>query len=377
MDYYAEYKLSCYKQLEKLYGNKEVYLVRNQEDGLLYIFKYVDKRMKSLYQALQKVEDVHLPQIKEIIELDNKIAVVEENINGINLEDYIEVKGTFSRNEVCKIGRALCKTLEKLHQQEPPIIHRDIKPANIMIDQLGNVYLIDFNVAKEYSEGKKEDTVLMGTKDFAAPEQYGFRQSDVRTDVYGLGATLNYMLTGTILKEKIATGEFRHIIERCTRLEPNTRYQSMRELHNAIQRIPIHENVDTEKETILEGTIETVRGEVIKENTFSSNFTMLKLVKMMGFLMYNLFFIMVALGLTVTNEQGKNVTGMELTLNKTFFLLAALGMEFLWFNIGNVKRHLPFMDRGIIIQLLAVVLYSVLWVFSVVAILVLVEGIVF
>lgn len=125
--------------------------------------------------------------------------LVMEYIAGQTLEDYLQTsteKGYCSLGDTLRIGIALCLILEHLHLCKPPLIFRDVKPANIMLTRNKRVYLIDFGIARAFSPGKAKDTTPLGSPGYAAPEQYGRGQSDQRTDIYGLGATLQTLLTG-------------------------------------------------------------------------------------------------------------------------------------------------------------------------------------
>ena len=120
----------------------------------------------------------------------------------------------------------ICKILKELHSQEMPIIHRDVKPSNVMLCQDGSVYLLDVNVAKWCNPEEAEDTKLLGTLYYAAPEQfgYGFIASTEKTDIYAVGMLLNKMITGRFPKEERATGVIWEVIQRCIRLNPEERY---------------------------------------------------------------------------------------------------------------------------------------------------------
>jgi len=125
--------------------------------------------------------------------------LVMEYIPGRTLEDYlqkVQPGGYCSVRDTLKIGIALSSILEYLHMQRPPIIFRDLKPANIMLTRGKKLYLIDFGIARAFNPGKPRDTTPLGSPGYAAPEQYGRAQSDARTDVYALGATLQTLLTG-------------------------------------------------------------------------------------------------------------------------------------------------------------------------------------
>src|SRR5258707_500219 len=125
--------------------------------------------------------------------------LVMEYISGQTLEEYLQKSnewGYCSLSDTLKIGIALCYILEYLHFCKPPLIFRDVKPANIMLTRNKRVYLIDFGIARAFNPGKAKDTTPLGSPGYAAPEQYGRAQSDQRTDIYGLGATLQTLLTG-------------------------------------------------------------------------------------------------------------------------------------------------------------------------------------
>ncbi len=125
--------------------------------------------------------------------------LVMEYISGQTLEEYLQhstEQGYCSLKDTLRIGIALCSILEYLHLCKPPLIFRDVKPANIMLTRNKRVYLIDFGIARAYNANKTKDTTPLGSPGYAAPEQYGRGQSDPRTDIYGLGATLQTLLTG-------------------------------------------------------------------------------------------------------------------------------------------------------------------------------------
>jgi serine/threonine protein kinase len=124
--------------------------------------------------------------------------IVMEYIEGQTLEEMLSkaTNGRLPLKKVLTIGKELCHALAYLHSQQPPVVFRDVKPGNIMITKEGKVYLIDFGIARRHRAEKKRDTGALGSPGYAAPEQYGSEQSTPRTDLYGLGATLQTMLTG-------------------------------------------------------------------------------------------------------------------------------------------------------------------------------------
>ena len=127
------------------------------------------------------------------------------------------------------LGQKLCALLEILHSQEPPVIHRDIKPENILLLPDGEVGLIDFGIARQYKGGQDTDTRHMGTRSTAAPEQYGYAQTDRRTDLYALGMTLIWALTGQYDREALQEAEIsprlRKTLEKAVAFAPEARFQ--------------------------------------------------------------------------------------------------------------------------------------------------------
>ncbi|WP_219837513.1 serine/threonine-protein kinase [Paenibacillus sp. R14(2021)] len=149
---------------------------------------------------LMRLNHPHLPLIVDYFPAadDGGLELlVMDYIDGITLQDYLAQQGGFiTAEQTLEIGVQLADALRYLHQQQPPIIHRDLKPTNVMIDRSGFVRLIDFGIARQYKFGQAQDTITLGTPGFAAPEQEGDRQSDARTDVFGLGALLYYLMSG-------------------------------------------------------------------------------------------------------------------------------------------------------------------------------------
>ena len=139
----------------------------------------------------------NLPRIHDHFSEHGRSYVVMDYIAGDTLEDYLDkVVQRLPIEMVLEIGIQLATVLDYLHNHQPPIIFRDVKPANIMRNADNHVYLIDFGIARHFKPGKAKDTIPLGSKGYAAPEQYGKAQSTPQTDIYGLGATLHELLTG-------------------------------------------------------------------------------------------------------------------------------------------------------------------------------------
>jgi len=146
---------------------------------------------------LSSLDHANLPKVVDSFEADGKHYLVMEFVDGQTLEELVVDLGRpLPPDTVLRLGVALCTVLDYLHSRRPPIIFRDLKPGNIMLDRDGAVKLIDFGIARVFTPGQSRDTTSLGTKGYAAPEQYGKGQTDARSDVYALGATLHFLLTG-------------------------------------------------------------------------------------------------------------------------------------------------------------------------------------
>lgn len=150
---------------------------------------------------IKRFDHPAIPRIVDIIDEDGALFVIMDYVEGRTLEAVLESEGAQSEDDVVDWGLQLCDALEYLHQRKPPVIYRDMKPSNVMLKPNGLITIIDFGIAREYrDEGAVTaavgDTVQLGTRGFAPPEQYGGSgQTDARTDVYALGATLYDLVT--------------------------------------------------------------------------------------------------------------------------------------------------------------------------------------
>ena len=170
-----------------------VYLVQDPDTGKIYVKKVLDVYNPEVYEFLLQHPVAGTPGIIACSEEAGRMVLIEEYISGSSLQEKIE-GNALSEADILRYMLDLCDILEKLHTGEQVIIHRDIKPSNIIITTYNRAVLLDFNAAKFYSPESAEDTVLLGTKGYAAPEQYGFGSSSPQTDIYALGMTLQKML---------------------------------------------------------------------------------------------------------------------------------------------------------------------------------------
>lgn len=157
----------------------------------------VRRGLEAEIKLLRRLKHPGLPSIADIIDSDDTFLIVMDYIEGITLKEALKEYGALDQQKVIDWAKQLCEVLGYLHSRVPPVIYRDMKPSNIMLKPDGQIVLIDFGTAREFKVENVEDTVCLGTRGYAAPEQFGgCGQTDERTDIYCLGATLYHLLTG-------------------------------------------------------------------------------------------------------------------------------------------------------------------------------------
>lgn len=229
-----------YQEIAPVGKYKNIWLVLDRDTGKIYVKKCLETFNQEVYRRIAGLYNVHIPGIAAWKLEDGRLWLIEEYINGETLEERLDRGYSFAREEAAGIVRQVCEALACLHSQEPPIIHRDVKLSNIMISHDGIVKLIDYNAARLYERGLSQDTRLIGTEAYAAPEQFGFAQTDARTDIYALGVVFNYLLTGEHIKDRMAEGACGAVIRKCTQMDPKQRYQSVWELDRALQALQMN-----------------------------------------------------------------------------------------------------------------------------------------
>ncbi len=233
--------LSMYKDIEHVGDHPDIILVRQRETGELFIKKLLTTYNRSVYDYLRQNPVDHMPLIYEIYESENCLIVIEEYIEGKNLEDVLD-GGAIPKERAISVAIDICRILKDIHGLPTPIIHRDIKPSNIMVTPEHEIYLLDMNVAKWFDPDKTDDTMYMGTRIYAAPEQvgYGLSASSAKSDIYAVGVLLNVMVTQKFPKEERAEGKLWDIIELCISLNADDRYTAselMEELNELREEI--------------------------------------------------------------------------------------------------------------------------------------------
>lgn len=228
-------------------ANKQWAIKEVRKDGVKN-FEVVKQGLVVETDLLKKLNHPNLPSIIDVIDGDGTFLIVMDYIEGRHLESVVKEYGAQNQEDVIDWAKQLCDVLSYLHSRKPPIIYRDMKPSNIMLKPDGKVMLIDFGTAREFKESSVADTTCLGTQGYAAPEQYGGHgQTDARTDIYCLGATLYHLLTGHNPSEPpyemypirywnpdLSSG-LEEIIWKCTQKNPEDRYQNCGELLYALE----------------------------------------------------------------------------------------------------------------------------------------------
>lgn len=370
-------RLSFYRRLEEVEHKKGISLVRHIETGQIYVEKVLTQYDKSIYDWLQQSKLPYVPQIYECMEEDGTLYLIEEYIQGITLETYIEQFGCLDLDAAGRVIEYLCRTLEKLHRHIPPIVHRDIKPTNIMLQGdfkkgqgIVSVYLIDFNTARVFDAERNRDTELIGTRGFAAPEQYGFSQSDARTDIYGLGVLLNYMLCGNLIRDGIYADhpEVSQIIRKATQIDPEKRYQTAEEMLDAMQQSMILDEA-TDKVSLND------KSRPAWTRFLPPGFREGKILNMVVAAVYYVFWMYFCLTAEV-KEHGEPLIGTWLYAYRVVYFMMFIVTPFFWNNYLDVWNYFPLVRspkrRW---KLLGLILYTVVWFFLLIVALVILEAI--
>ena len=204
-------------------------LIRHKRTGKKFILRHFAGNSE-VYRALLDYACPNLPTIYEVAELDGENLVLEEFIEGDTL-GFLLKDALFSPEETKSIVRQICQALWVLHSIGA--VHRDVKPENIML-RGAEAVLIDFDAARLHKPEHSNDTQILGTTGYAAPEQYGLSPSDIRTDIYSLGILINVMLTGEHPSKHLAGGKMGRIVDRCTHVNPQRRYKNVLRLMEAL-----------------------------------------------------------------------------------------------------------------------------------------------
>lgn len=226
------------KSCLKYNDEKQVYLIKSKEDNKEYILKCAHNKYSELihkeYEMLKKATNlINCPKPVSYITNNNVCFFIKEYVDGKTIKERVE-DNVLSDQEIIDIILKLSLDIAKLHSLNPPIILRDIKPENI-VDSHGEYIIIDFDASREYNETANSDTEYVGTRATAAPEQFGYSQTDARTDVYAIGMLMLYMKTGSFDRDMPTSSKLDKVIRKCIAFSPNERYSSIEELRKALE----------------------------------------------------------------------------------------------------------------------------------------------
>lgn len=233
----------CLKESE----DSSTFLVKETVTGILCVLKWGRNRqaefLRNEMEIMEKMADRKLsgiPKTYRIFEENGEVYLVREYIEGMSLAQMVLQKGGISEAEICRISRKICQTAEQFQNPNEPMIHRDIKPENIVVTPGGEVVFIDFGTMRSYKKDGSRDTFVVGTRGTAAPEQYGYTQTDQRTDVYAIGQTMLYMVSESYemnqLSECAVSRRMKKIIEKACSFEPDKRYGDAAQLRRAVEK---------------------------------------------------------------------------------------------------------------------------------------------
>ena len=233
-------QLTAKYELQELFAESEetrTLLAADRKTGTPCVVKCWMKKSclydRSEPEELRAMNAPPMPKFLAEYRNENMRCILREYVPGETLAAYA-ARESLSTDEIIRVGMELCDQLQILHGMNEPVIHRDIKPENVIIGPEGKAVLIDFGIARIHKE-KETDTVVFGTQGFAPPEQYGFAQTDARSDIYSLGILLNWLLYGTTKLPQTQGCRLDRVIARCTRFNPRHRYHDAGMVKKALQ----------------------------------------------------------------------------------------------------------------------------------------------
>ncbi|MBR1421290.1 MAG: serine/threonine protein kinase [Selenomonadaceae bacterium] len=203
---------NLYDEIDRYKPDGSVRLMYDRIGQQVLVVKRRELNRRQLYQLLKKIQCQFLPEIYRLVESDGYLYIVEEQINGETLAQIVEYKGFLSETSAAKILLQICECLKELHLRK--IVHRDLKPSNIMLTKDNQIKLIDLGISRIEKDFVESDTDVLGTKGYAPPEQFGFQQTDARSDIYSLGITMQQLLGNDY------RGYLTKILKKCTEIDP-------------------------------------------------------------------------------------------------------------------------------------------------------------
>lgn len=353
MDYQARLSLSFYREIATIHPEHKISLVQHIKTNKIYVKKVLDVYNYNVYQQLASNPIPGIPKIYSLCEENGALTVIEEYISGETLQEILNQCGLLNEVTVAEYIIQLCDILSRLHSLN--IVHRDIKPSNIIVDRSGQITLLDLNAAKYADPSKKEDTVLLGTNGFAAPEQYGFGSSNFQTDIYAIGILINTLLTGTSPIHQISAGCFTPVVKKCTQLSPADRYQSVAALKKAVINLHLSKN----------------GSKLSNENSFIPPGYRTGNASHMIFATIG-YVLIVILGFNLEIASTLTILWIE----RIFFIFSMFVMVLFTCNYRNIQRHFPLCSsKNILVQMIGILLFDVLIFLLLMVIMVIIEAV--
>ncbi|MDR1630675.1 MAG: serine/threonine protein kinase [Oscillospiraceae bacterium] len=300
---------------------------RSRTDGEQVVIRVIYNAAEGILQSLLRVKSPHVVQVLDVVQDGSDVILVEKFIEGGTLRQFLDNGGQLTEDEILFLFVQLCHALTAIHREG--IIHRDLKPSNIMFHN-GVAVLIDFDVARQHDPFQSQDTVYMGTKGYAAPEQYGFAQTDKRSDIYSLGVVMKELLGGRITGVK-----YQDVIKKCTQFDPANRYQSVNEILKELRPFS-----------------KAGRAFHIRQLR-----TKMSVPKKIGYVVMGFYCLVVLL------PQPHEVTVWDYILSKILYLELVVLLFVPFLNIFHIRDWFPFLKhKNFLLKILGLFLYAVAYV---------------
>ena len=234
----SEFFEETYEILTPLDENGKTVLIKRKGTNGVYVRKEIDETVVDLYKSLSRIKNPNIAGVEQVYQSDGNYYAIEEYINGSTLREIMEYNRVITEEDAVNYCVQILEALFEIHRLG--IIHRDISPQNIVVSNDGIVKLIDFGIARMEDPAKTKDTTILGTVGFAAPEQYGFSQTNEKSDIYAVGVLLNILLTGKLPNEQSpANVRLNMIIKKATHINPEARYKNATKMIEALNKTPL------------------------------------------------------------------------------------------------------------------------------------------
>lgn len=345
-----KYCLSQYQDLGELDDKENIRLKRHRIYGHICVEKHMPLEVAGIYEFVKENPAPYFPVIYECIKTSNETIIIEEYIDGRNIEEMLQEK-LFDEEKAVEIILEICQALSILHHAKPQIVYKDLTAENVMISNSGCVKIIDFDISREAKRGQSRDTQLLGTREYAAPEQYGYRQTDNRSDIFSAGVLLNYMVLKKFPYQKTLKGRLSSVIERCMKLDPKDRYQSVEELEDHLRELyPQYDYKGEYQETLAKRLIPP---------GFRSRTPWKMVVAVFGYLIITYF----CFTMEVTREN-KVLSGLPMIAEQIILWTSQMVFIAIVGDYQGCKRYFPILkQKNRVIQLIVYVILEFILVF--------------